>query len=141
MYFRRTSQTKASLQNKNQIDSTQLVSTTQPAGRCFPRRAHSPPNLKPALQQGTPAHHVGCRGNTSPNPGDPFSPGPAPQSPLHTSKWSPCPSPLPPQLGRGSGKGEVGGRAQLPLRLHEGNLISLLERRAGGRGGVSGAAI
>lgn len=43
------------------------------------------------------------------------------------------PPPPSPGGGLGSGKGEEGRGARLPLRLHEGNLISLLERRAGGR--------
>lgn len=71
MYFRRTPQTKASLQNKSQIDSTRLVSTTQ---QVLPRRAHSPPNLKPALDQGAPAHHVGASQQPFTQSGEPFLP-------------------------------------------------------------------
>lgn len=132
MYFRRTSQTKASLQNKSQIDSTRPVSTNQPAGRCFPRRTHSPPNLRVSAPAGDPgSSRGGCRGNTSPNPDDPFPP--RPRTSISPAHFSGVPLILHPKLGRGSGKGGGGRTSPTPLRLHGGNLISLLERQAGGR--------
>lgn len=137
---RRTLETKASLQTRAKGTQPPLVSTTQlGAGRCSGpgaqsserqgRRSSAPPP-QPIAERGPgpPPHEVGGGAHPFPQSKEPFSPRPEPGT------LSPHPELR--RRRRGAEPEGEGGRASpTPLRLREGNLISLPARQAGGRPG------
>lgn len=136
MCFKR-SETKASLQEPSRLTGAGIRHS---AGG---QQVLPPPGTQPSkLKSGAQPHHVQGGAGPGLRPGLP-RPG-LPHRPAGSARRVPRRPPGPRRRSRGearSGGGRRGAGEPNPAPPPRGNLISLLARRAGGRGGVSGAAI